>query len=56
MSIPIPDEKWTTTRAIALCDLPTALMIRGFASDFCKWPANGRPQPWMKEIGHRQVT
>jgi hypothetical protein len=56
MSISIPDKKWTTTRAIASCDLPTALMIRRFASGFCKWPANGRRRPWMKEIGHRQMV
>ena len=36
------------------CDLLTALMIRCFASDFCKWRANGRWRPWMKEIGHPQ--
>jgi len=49
MSISIPDKKWTTGRAIASCDLPTALMMRSFASDFCKWPANGNRPPWMQE-------
>jgi hypothetical protein len=34
--------------------LATALMMRSFASDFCKWPANGNRPPWMQEIGHRQ--